>query len=161
MKFQFIPAVKRDIPVLLFLAREAARLPQSHWDETYPNERILLEDIHLGCLYKIHADNALVGMISLGKAEELTDLPWPSGDQNACELSRLALIPALQSKGLGREAFQQALEFGRKLGYKTFRLLVNQDFKRGIRIYEASGFINVGAADLWGQHFYMYELVTK
>ena len=158
MNFQFIPAKKSDIPELLNLARAAARLPQSHWDETYPNEEILLEDIRLGCLYKIRAEDAMVGMISLGKAGELTDLTWPTVDDNACELSRLALIPPLQSKGLGQRVFQQALDFGKTLGYKTFRLLVNRDFHRGIRIYEACGFQNTGAAELWGQKFFLYEL---
>lgn len=161
MEFQFIPASQGDIPALLSLARAAATLPQSHWDETYPNEAILLEDIHRNCLYRIHAENTLVGMICLGKAGELTDLSWPSGDDNACELSRLALIPGLQSRGLGREAFQQALTFGSSLGYQTFRLLVNREFQRGIRIYEACGFANVGAAALWGQSFYLYELSVK
>lgn len=161
MKFQFIPAAQGDIPDLLSLAREASKLPQSHWDETYPNEAILLEDIRRNCLYRIHAEDALVGMICLGKAGELTDLSWPSGDDNACELSRLALVPTLQSKGLGLEAFQQALTFGKTLGYGTFRLLVNRDFQRGIRIYKTCGFTNVGTADLWGQNFYLYELSLK
>ena len=161
MTFSFIPATGEDIPALLALAHEASRLPQSHWDETYPNEEILLEDIRLGCLYCICSEEALVGMISLGKAGELTELPWPSGDNNACELSRLALIPALQSKGLGLEVFRQALLFGRELGYTTFRLLVNRDFYRGIRIYEACGFQNTGAAELWGQKFFLYELTAE
>jgi len=158
MKFTFVPAVASDLPQLLSLARTASHYPHSHWNDEYPAEENLRDDLTLGALYRIlHEDGTFAGMISMGPPQETGELLWPSPDQNPCEMARLALVPELMGQGHGHEVFSQAVAHGVSLGYRTFRLLVVTDFHRGIRIYEKFGFHRVGKSALWENEYYLYE----
>lgn len=160
MIFHFIPAAEEEIPELMALVRQAAELPYSHWDEEYPAEENLKNDISLGALFRIvDEDGTLAGMISMGPPQETDILPWPEEPNPVCELSRLALTPALHGRGLGTEVFRQALAHAEGLGYRSFRLLVVTDFTRGIRIYEKLGFTRVGEAFLWELPYYQYQKI--
>lgn len=158
MTITFTPAAEADLPQLLALARAASQAPGSHWDDSYPDRAILLGDIERRGLYRVLCGGAPLGMIAMGHLEELQDLPWPTADENACELSRLCLHPDCQGRGLLGTVLTQALEYGRSLGYRTFRLLVSTDFGRIIRVYERCGFSRVGQVHLWGGDYFQYEL---
>lgn len=160
MIFHFTPAAEGDIPELMALVRQNAALPYSHWDEEYPAAENLEYDIRLGALYRIEDENGtLAGMISMGPPQETDELCWPVETGPVCELSRLALTPALHGQGLGTEAFRQALAYAEGLGYRSFRLLVVTDFSRGIRIYEKLGFARVGEATMWELPYYLYQKI--
>ena len=160
MDITLIPAQEPDLPVLLKIARAAACAPGSHWDEDYPDEGILRWDLEHQGLYRIHgAGGALMGLISMGRLEEMQELDWPSQDSHACELSRLGLHPDVQGKGLLEPIFRKAVAHCEALGYRTFRLLAATDYRRVIQVYERCGFSRVGQVHLWGQDFYQYERV--
>lgn len=158
MIFTFVPALEADLPQLLLLTRTASHYPDSHWNDEYPAEENLREDLALGALYRILDETgAFAGMISMGPPQETTELSFPSPDPIPCEIARLALVPELMGQGHGHEVFSQAVAHGISMGYRTFRLLVVTDFLRGIRIYEKYGFRRVGKSDLWENEYYLYE----
>lgn len=159
MDIQFIPANEQDLPVLLSLARAASQAPDSHWDEDYPTAEDLQTDIQQGALYRIEVDGAQVGMIAMGRDEDEATFGWPTQDENACMLSRLAIHPTHQGKGLLEPVFAAAVAHCKTLGYRTLRLLVVTDLPRLFRVYERCGFVRCGSASMWGQDFYQYEQV--
>lgn len=159
MNIQFLPAAEADLPALLELCRLASQVPDSNWDEEYPTAEDLRADIRQGALYRIEVDGAQVGMIAMGPDEDEAAFTWPTQDENACMLSRLAIHPDHQGKGLLEPVFAAAVDHCRALGYHTLRLLVVTELQRLFRVYERCGFVRCGAADMWGQNFYQYEQV--
>ena len=158
MDIQFIPAAEADLPELLTLCKLAAQAPDSHWDESYPDEETLRTDIRQEALFRIRADGAEIGMIAMGPEDD-DALSWPTQDDHACMLSRLAIHPAYQGKGLLHPVFSEAVAYCKSLGFHTLRLLVVTELERLIRVYEQCGFSRCGEVHLWGQHFYQYEQV--
>lgn len=159
MDIQFTPATEADLPALLELCHLAAQAPDSHWDEDYPTEKDLRADIRQSALYRITVDGAQVGMIAMGPDEDEDTFTWPTGDENACMLSRLAIHPDFQGKGLLEPVFSSAVSHCNTMGYRTLRLLVVTDLPRLFRVYERCGFVRCGAVSMWGQEFYQYEQV--
>lgn len=159
MNIQFFPAAEADLPALLELCHLASQAPDSHWDEDYPTAEDLQVDIRQGALYRIEVDGAQVGMIAIGPDEDEAAFTWPTQDESACMLSRLALHPDHQGKGLLEPVFAAAVAQCKTLGYHTLRLLVVTDLPRLFRVYERCGFVRCGAVSMWGQNFYQYEQV--
>lgn len=159
MEIQFIPAAETDLPALLQLCRLASQAPDSHWNDDYPDEANLQTDIRQGSLYRIDVDGTQIGMIAMGPDEDDDAFTWPTEDNNACMMSRLAIHPDFQGKGLLEPVFSGAVSHCRKLGFRTLRLLVVTDLSRLFRVYERCGFTRCGTTSMWGQEFYQYEQV--
>ena len=159
MNMKLIPAEKGDLPELLALARAASNGPESRWDEEYPNMDILRWDLEQQSLYRAVLESGeTVGMIAIHRQGE-DEIAWPEPYDRAWELSRLAVLPAYQSAGMGKEVFHKAVSLCGSMGCRSIRLLVSRDYARAIHIYETAGFRRIGAADAWGESFYMYGLV--
>lgn len=159
MNIQFTPATVADLPELLELCRSASQSPDCHWDEDYPTAEDLRADIAQQALFRINVDGAPVGMIAMGPDADEDAFSWPTHDENACMLSRLAIHPDYQGKGLLAPVLSAAVSHCKALGYHTLRLLVVTDLQRLFRVYERCGFVRCGEASMWGQNFYQYEQV--
>lgn len=85
MNISFCKADYKDLKKLLSLCREAANAPYSTWNEDYPNEEILKQDIAAGTLYIIQMDHRDAGLIAAGENGELNCLPW---DGAACRRAK-------------------------------------------------------------------------
>lgn len=157
MNIQFSPATESDLPNLLSLCRLASQAPDSHWDEDYPNEEDLRADIRQDALFRVSVDGTQVGMIAMGPDDD--EFSWPTHDENACMLSRLAIHPDYQGKGLLEPVFSAAVAHCKTLGYRTLRLLVVTELSRLFRVYERCGFVRCGEVSMWGQDFYQYEQI--
>ena len=159
MNIQFFPATESNLPDLLALCRLASQAPDSHWDEEYPCEEDLQADIRQGALFRITVDGTQIGMIAMGPDEDEDVFAWPTHDENACMLSRLAIHPDYQGKGLLEPVFAASVAHCKVLGYRTLRLLVVTELSRLFRVYERCGFVRCGEVSMWGQDFYQYEQI--
>lgn len=157
MNLTLIPAEETDLPELLALCHRAARAAEdSRWSEDYPNAAILREDYEQGHLLRIENEaGETLGLIAVHETGE-DEFRWPEPYDSAWELSRLALEPKRQDRGLGTAAFRCALDWCRKRGCKAARLLVSRDYDRAIHIYEKEGFARLGEGSAWGEDFYLY-----
>ena len=159
MNITLTQAKEPELPELLALARAASDVPDSRWDEEYPNMDILRWDLEQQGLYRAVLENGeLVGMIAIHRQGE-DEITWPEPYDQAWELSRLAVLPAYQLAGMGKEIFRAAVSLCRRMGCRSLRLLVSRDYARAIHIYETAGFRRIGAAAAWGESFYMYGLI--
>lgn len=61
-------------------------------------------------------------------------------NDNECELRKMYLLEDYQGKGIGKKLMDDALNMGRKLGYKVMSLQTNSLLNKAIPLYEKSGF---------------------
>ena len=89
MNITLTQAKEPELPELLALARAASDVPDSRWDEEYPNMDILRWDLEQQGLYRAVLENGeLVGMIAIHRQGE-DEITWPEPYDQAWELSRL------------------------------------------------------------------------
>ncbi|HHV13497.1 MAG TPA: GNAT family N-acetyltransferase [Clostridiales bacterium] len=87
-----------------------------------------------GLLFLMH-DNNPVGIIR-GANDDYEGEP-------AMNIGPLAILPAYQGKGLGRQLLRTALDFAQKMNYKKGVLCVNADNEKAKELYLKEGFIQV------------------
>jgi GNAT superfamily N-acetyltransferase len=99
------------------------RFGLAHWDPPYPLEQ-LREEAGTRALYAVRDENDLpVATFTLGP----TPIPaypaslWTPGSEPALYLNRLAVLPSLQGRGLGRLCMQEIESLARAGGYRALR----------------------------------------
>ena len=61
-------------------------------------------------------------------------------DNPACELRKMALLPAWRGQGLGRRLLERAMAFARGRGYERIELDTASSLKEAIALYRSTGF---------------------
>jgi ribosomal protein S18 acetylase RimI-like enzyme len=56
------------------------------------------------------------------------------------EISRLAVVPEMQGRGVGRRLLMTCLDYARRDGASRVVLTTNSRLARALRLYEAAGF---------------------
>ncbi|MBU5440114.1 GNAT family N-acetyltransferase [Tissierella sp. MSJ-40] len=87
-----------------------------------------------GLLFLMHNNNP-VGIIR-GVNDDYEGEP-------AMNIGPLAILPAYQGKGMGRQLLRAALDFAQKKKYKKVMLCVNADNERAKEIYLREGFVQI------------------
>ncbi len=87
-----------------------------------------------GLLFLMHNNNP-VGIIR-GANDEYEG-------ERAMNIGPLAILPAYQGKGLGRQLLRIALEYAHKKEYKKVTLCVNADNERAKELYLGEGFVQI------------------
>ncbi len=87
-----------------------------------------------GLLFLMHNNNP-VGIIR-GAKDDYEGEP-------AMNIGPLAILPAYQGKGLGRQLLRAAVDFAQKMNYKKIMLCVNADNERAKELYLMEGFVQI------------------
>jgi len=95
-----------------------------------------------GRVYQAWSGGEVVGCLAL----------IPMGD-GVYELSKMAVSPALQGKGIGRRLLLHAIAEARALGAASLFLGSNSTLKNAVHLYEAVGFEHVPAESLPDMHY--------
>ena len=157
MNISFCKADYKDLKKLLSLCREAVNAPYSTWNEDYPNEEILKQDIAAGTLYIIQIDYRDAGLIAAGENGELNCLPWDGAACRPCEIARFGLVSQMRGKGLSRLVLKEAIELCKQQGFDTIRLIASCGQPVVKRLYEGEGFQSFGTARLFEHDFVCYQ----
>jgi len=156
-----------EIPEILVLTKACALDMISRgiyqWNEHYPSETILREDIQTGRLYLRVKKNEIIGLIALceDKDPEYNTVKWFTPDGKNLYVHRLAVHPQHQGSGYARELMDFAEAYASEKGYISIRLDTFSKNPRNQRFYEKRGYKRVGEIYLLkqSQHpFYCYEL---
>lgn len=154
----FRKAKEEDIPQLLELCRAAAKVPESSWDDDYPNEQILIQDFRRDGLYQILDGSRQVGVIAMGDLGELDGITlWRKLGKSPCEIARFGLHPMVQGRGNARLILRQVLRHCNSRGFDSARLLVTLGQTRATAMYEKEGFVYCGSVWMWGTKFRCYD----
>lgn len=116
----------------------------NHWNNPYPRE-LLEKRIDKGTVYKVNSNDQMIGSFML--EEE-----YPQPYINAINmdnvpfryLTRLAVMPNTQSKGIGSKTLKQAEEIAKSQGAKIMRLDLLSEYPQLEQFYIKNGYKRIG-----------------
>ena len=126
------------------------------WNNEYPDEEGLNNDINTDNLYVLEVNNEIVGAISIVEENELDEYPAWSG-HNAKEIARVAIKKKYHGYGYAKYLVGYALEIIHKRGYSYVHLSVTDINIPAQKTYSRLKFNKVGEADMYGHHYLLLE----
>ncbi len=114
---------KEEIISVMEIISDAKRLlktQSSQWQNNYPNEEIMLNDINCGNLFGIYQDNLLIGIESLiiGEDEnykEITLGKWiKKPSQKDLVIHRIAVRNIYHNKKIGDQLIKFAIDYAKR-----------------------------------------------
>ena len=129
------------------------------WDNIYPNEEVISEDIINSELYTNVENGSINAIVVLNEdqAEEYRDLKWKYNFGKQLVIHRLCVDPRTQGVGIARNLLKYADDFAVKGGYEAIRLDAFAQNERALRLYEKNGYEKVGSVNFIKGEFYCYE----
>jgi GNAT superfamily N-acetyltransferase len=132
------------------------------WDELYPDEHILLDDIAKGAMYAALHEGNVVSVFVLNREypEQYLEGKWRCGD-NYIILHRLCVNPRYQRKGVGTRTMLQIEELAKEQGFSALRLDAFSENPFALKIYEKLNFSKTGEVKARKGTFYLFEKALK
>lgn len=141
---------------VLSLYQDARKGPFCTWDDTYPTMAEIDRDLETENLYVMTEGGKLIGAISVVPENELDEFDCWSCKEGK-EIARVVIDRAYQGRGLAFEMVQSIVAILRQRGEKAIHLSVVTSNIPAYRTYQKAGFVTVGRADLYGNHYYLME----
>lgn len=162
---EFRTAVPADLSRVSEIYRAAARfmdeegIPQ--WDELYPSEEDLREDILRSEMTLGLEDGTPVCAFTLNREcdPEYSDGVWSYFGPDFCVLHRLCVDPAYQHRGIASQAMDYLEKKLREKGCRALRLDVFSQNPYALRLYAKHGFQKTGQVRWRKGIFYFNEKV--
>lgn len=129
------------------------------WDEIYPNEEVLRQDIEKKQLYVGIYDKqvAVLYVINQEYEEEYKNGNWKYEDKSFCVIHRLCVNPIFQNRGIGRTTMQYIEKEVSSMGFQAIRLDAFTGNPFALKLYDNLGYSRVGYADWRKGRFYLME----
>ena len=163
MEMEFRPATPDDLDALVALYAAAARDMRDRgidqWDEYYPDREILSEDVESGdmVLGLLDGELACAYVVNRDCDPEYASGAWAHAQGRFCVLHRLCVNPAMQGKGLARQAMARMEKTAREQGFDSVRLDVFSQNLHAQRLYEGLGYRRTGEVRFRKGSFYLME----
>ena len=162
MDTAFRPAEPRDADavVALFLQAiahmNAAGIEQ--WDEIYPGEDLLREDIARGEMHVLErgGDILAVVVINVRQDDEYSEGDWRCGS-NPAVIHRLCVHPAYQNQGIAAEVMRRTERLISERGCDCIRLDTFTQNPYSLRLYERFGYRRAGEISFRKGQFVLFE----
>ena len=151
----------RDAIVALVYA-VVERLNQSgipQWDEAYPNETDVDDDLAKHQLYIARNGEKIAGIITLNKESDpaYQNGTWEYNGPDYWVVHRQCVSPDMQGQGIGRQMMDLAETMLRESGVKSLRLDAFSQNPHALRLYQKLGYRVAGEA-VWRKGlFYLME----
>ena len=129
------------------------------WDNVYPNEEVIAEDIKEGTLFVYEDENLIKGLIVLSEHEdeEYKELQWQFNRGKHLIVHRLCVDPKCKGKGIAKKLVEFAEKYGEENRYEAIRLDAFIPNKRACRMYENAGYKIIGIVNFRKGQFCCYE----
>ena len=133
------------------------RIPQ--WDELYPNQEIIEEDILNSQMYLGEIENQLVCMFVINQQfdEQYIVGDWKYKESFFMVIHRLCVNPTFQKQGVGTKTMQIIENMLKNDGIKAIKLDAFSQNPYALRMYEKLGYQKTGEANWRKGLFYLYE----
>lgn len=167
MKTSVRLADKRDLENVLFIFKSAIELMKiqniPQWDEIYPNETVLSEDILKKQLYIMNIDEKTASIFVLNKEcdNEYKNGNWEFPNAEYTVVHRLCVNPKLQNQGIGKLTMRFAEKIAKDMGAETIRLDCFTKNPFAFSMYRKLGYKVTGYADWRKGRFYLMEKLLK
>jgi ribosomal protein S18 acetylase RimI-like enzyme len=152
-----------DIPKIMSVIKLAVSDMEDQgvyqWDDIYPNEEIITEDINEENLYTYVDENIIKGFFVLNEYQdkEYAELDWQYKAGKHLVIHRLCVSPKYKGKGIATSLIEYADEYGRRNKYSAIRLDTFIDNKRACSLYDKEGYSVVGTVVFKKGVFYCFE----
>lgn len=157
--FQIVPAAETDSAEVLALYKSQLGRKYCFWDEDYPNADTVAFDRSRDSLFVLKEKGRILAALSVDRDPEADALPcWTKELQPSGELARLAVLPTEQNRGLAKHIIRFGLEELKRRGFRSMHFLVVPENASAMACYAHFGFTRVGECDLYGRHFWCYEI---
>jgi ribosomal protein S18 acetylase RimI-like enzyme len=129
------------------------------WDNVYPNEEILNEDILSNDMFLCELENQIASVFVLNQDcdEEYSNGSWQYKEASYFVIHRLCVNPVFQGKGIGTRTMLLIEEFLRNKSIETIRLDAYSLNPIALKMYEKLGYKKVGRVNWRKGLFYLYE----
>lgn len=147
-----------DAERVLDLYRAAVGRPGCTWDEEYPGQDTIEEDLRSGGLYVCEADGEIIGAASVVGENELDDLEcWRRHDGKHREIARITVAQQYAGMGLACQMLMSLFEILQSGGCTSVRLLVAKCNPAALRTYEKLGFAYLASCEMYGNEYFAGE----
>ena len=153
----FRKACKSEEKAITALYRSVIGSPFCTWDESYPGEEEVREDLLAGSLYVLVRDGELIGAISVVPENELDALDCWKVRKNAREFARVVIKPEYQHKGLSGRLVEGIIQEIQKRQADAIHIAVAKENIPAQKLYEKTGFMICGEAEMYGHSFFLCE----
>lgn len=162
------PAKISEIPDILSITRACAQKMEQNgihqWNEHYPSQATLVNDVEREELYVIVEKDSILGtiVVSTFMDDEYRPIQWLTPNGNSTYIHRLSVHPDHQGKGLAQQLMDFAETYSKNHRFVSVRLDTFSQNKRNQRFYEQRGYQKLGDIFFPKQSihpFHCYELV--
>lgn len=131
----------------------------SQWDDLYPSEEILHQDILKHQMYIGEIDSKIVSVFVLNQEydEAYNTGNWIYNETSFFIVHRLCVDPVVQGKGVGSMTMLLIEDFLRSKGIESIRLDAFSLNPSALKMYEKFGYMRVGLVNWRKGLFYLYE----
>ena len=163
MELEFRRAGTDDLDALVALYGAAAQdmweKGIDQWDEYYPDREILTEDVESGDMTLGFLDGQLAcaWVVNREYDPEYELGAWDHTEGDFCVLLRLCVNPAMQGRGLARQAMARMEKNALEQGFDSVRLDVFSQNLHAQRLYEKLGYRRTGEVRFRKGIFYLME----
>ena len=145
-----------DLPRLMEIFAEArktiAALGIDQWQDGYPNEPVIMEDIRLGRSYCLEQEGQIWGTFVLVPEEpcydHITDGTWLTAGKNYIAIHRVAVAVSKRGQGLPERIMSYAADHAAAMGRGSLRIDTHQGNRVMRRMLEKQGFRHCGTVYL-------------
>ncbi|MBE0601180.1 MAG: GNAT family N-acetyltransferase [Firmicutes bacterium] len=160
MQYVCMLAREADASAVFALYQSLIGTPGCTWNERYPTEEWVHDDIRHDALYVLKDEQGvLVAAASAGGERELDDLAWEP--KNPCELARVGVALTHRHQGVGSYLLQQVMRAVKQRGYDGIVMLVSPDNTAAIALYAKHGFTRCGEINRYGLAFDRYQITLR
>ncbi|MGB3223466.1 MAG: GNAT family N-acetyltransferase [Desulforhopalus sp.] len=155
-----------DLEVSFAIVKDATKhmdkqgIPQ--WDDIYPEEATLLQDIEKQEMYVIEQDSRAVGIIVLNdeQSPEYASIPWKYAGR-VLVVHRLTISPTYQNRGLASYLMKFAEDAAAVRAYNCVRLDAFTQNPAAVTFYDRRGYRKAGIVHFRKGEFFCYEKAIK
>lgn len=167
---EIIKAEQGDIPEIQKLVQGSIKDMNANgihqWNMQYPPLEIFASDVEKGSLYAMKENERIVGIIVLSEEqdEEYTQIEWKNKSDDFLVVHRLAVLPALQRKGIASRLMHFAENYARDKGFSSIRIDTFSGNPRTLEFFEKRGYERKPGHIHFPENeepYYCYEIFVK
>ena len=135
------------------------------WDETYPNDEIIIEDLNVGTYYVAEMNETIIGGINIDKNQDDTylSLDWKDKSDSFLVVHRLGVKEEFWNKKIGKDLMLFTEKLVIEKGLKSIRLDTYSGNPKAMEFYRRLGYTELGTIDLKPDKdkYYCFEKIIK
>ncbi|MDC0249511.1 GNAT family N-acetyltransferase [Flavobacteriales bacterium] len=120
------------------------------WDETYPNDTVIIEDLIAKTYFVAETKNLIIGGVNIDQNQDNTylDINWSDTLNQFLVIHRLGVRKEYWNKKIGKDLMLFAEQLIIKKGLRSIRLDTYSGNPKAMEFYRQLGYSELGTIDL-------------